>query len=417
MSRIPSHSHPAWSTGQASRWIAAGAWLVLVLVVTLAPVDPVVDPAAVPTGFRCLLCGDRGLADGILNLVFFLPFGFLLGGRGNTRWVIAAAFLLSLGVEIAQTALVGRYPTAGDVVFNSLGAGLGSALWWGRGHWLVPSGAWWPGRSLIAAVLAGLVTLGAGLLLRPHHTAADYWGQWTADLGYLDAYDGSVLSAELNGIPVPSRRLSEDVDARGALSRDFELRVRAVAGTAPSRIAPILSIFDRDRIEIVLLGAQGNDLVWRERTWAKIWRLDQPDLRVHRALAEVVAGDTLRLAAAGQGRDRCLEVQGRRTCGLGVPVGRTWSLLLHPEGMNVRALRLADALWLFLLILPTGYWSVRPREWVASGVVAGAGLLGATAFTRLLTPSLEGWLAVLCGLLVGWLLRNTLVGRRPNGNG
>lgn len=403
--------------GPASRWIAAGAWLVLALVVTLASGDPVVDPAAVPTGALCLLCGDRGLADGILNLVFFLPFGFLLGGRGSTRRVIAAAFLLSLGIEIAQTALVGRYPTAGDVVFNTLGAGLGAALWWGRRHWLVPSGAWWPGRSLIAAVLAGVVTLGAGLLLRPHHTAADYWGQWTADLGYLDAYDGSVVSAALNGMPLPSRRLPEEVDARGALSGDFELRVTAVAGTPPSRIAPILSIFDGDRIEIVLLGAQGTDLVWRERTWAKVWRLDQPDLRVHQSLAEVVRGDTLRLAAVQQGGDRCLEVQGRRSCRMGFPAGRAWSLLLHPEGMNLAALRMADALWLLLLIFPTGYWSGRPREWVAGGLVAGTGLLAATAFTRLLTPSLEGWVAVFCGLSAGWLVRNTLVGRRPNGNG
>ncbi len=416
MSRIPSHSDPPSSRGLASRRTIAGAWLVLVLIVTLVPVDPVVDPAAVPMGFQCLFCGDRGLADGILNLLFFLPFGFLLGGRGNNGRVMAAAFLLSLGIELAQTVLVGRYPTAGDVVFNTLGAGLGSILWSRRAHWLLPSVGRGPGRSLSYAAVAGLVTLGFGLLLRPHHTAADYWGQWTADLGYLDAYDGSVVSADLSGIPVPSARFPDDVDARGALSRDFQLRVSAIAGTPPSRIAPILSIYDGDRIEIVLLGAQGTDLVWRERTWAKVWRLDQPDLRLPGALEGVDKGDPLRLAVARQGRGRCLEIQEDRSCGLGFRAGRTWSLLLHPEGMSATASRAADALWLFLLVLPLGFWSERPRHLVVGVVIFAATLVAATVATRLLLPSWAGWLAVACGALAGWLLRNTLVGRRPNGN-
>jgi hypothetical protein len=266
----------------------------------------------------------------------------------------------------------------------------------------------------MAAAAVGLTTLLVGLALRPHLPDSDYWGQWTPDLGYLDAYGGRVLSAELAGMEIASRRIPPSVDPRRILDGDFVLAVRAIAGAAPERIAPIFSIYDGDQKEIVLLGAQGGDLVWRERTWARVLRLDQPDLRFRGALSQVERGDTINLAVTAIGEDRCLALNGVRRCGLGPPAARGWSLLLYPEGIGERESRVLDALWLMFLFLPVGYASTRVRVLLPATLIAGGTLAFAAYSTRLLLPSLWGWAAIGLGLAAGWLLRNTLVAQRPN---
>jgi hypothetical protein len=72
-------------------------------------------------------------ADLLLNVVLFLPLGFIgrriPGGAsgGIGRWVLLGG-ACSLGIEAAQLFLAGRYPTATDVLANALGAGAGAWL-------------------------------------------------------------------------------------------------------------------------------------------------------------------------------------------------------------------------------------------------------------------------------------------------
>lgn len=80
-------------------------------------------------------------ADVVLNVLLFLPFGaFAVAGTGSPRRQAAlaalAGTLLSAGVELAQGALPGRYPSLADVVCNGLGAWLGARwmlAWAARG--------------------------------------------------------------------------------------------------------------------------------------------------------------------------------------------------------------------------------------------------------------------------------------------
>jgi VanZ family protein len=70
------------------------------------------------------------VADLLLNVVLFLPLGFLLhrlsAGRVGVRRIAMVAAAFSLGIEVAQIFLPNRYPTASDVVANCLGGGLGA---------------------------------------------------------------------------------------------------------------------------------------------------------------------------------------------------------------------------------------------------------------------------------------------------
>lgn len=384
-------------------------WFLAVASLTLGEADPIPVEEALETGF-CLVCGDRGTADAILNVILFLPLGFM-GAALGLGWAVVTGLgaMLSGGIELAQQALEGRYATAGDVVFNAGGTFLGWRLWHLRRGWLIPEEGRGRRATRWATLFSVTVFFATGLLLSPHHTNRDYWGQWTADLGYLDHYDGEVLEADLNGIPIPSYRIPQQAEAKAALEGNFQLSVDAVAGFDPVRIAPILSIYDGGQQEIVLLGTQRNDLVWRERTYAKVWRMDQPDLRIPHGMAPVQPGDTVHLGARRAGFDRCLEAEGIGQCGLGFTPGSGWGLLLYPESLEAEQRRALDVAWLILLFAPLGFLPPTGRIRVLSGAAGVTGIGVAVLLTRLLWPPWWEWVAVVAAVSAGWLLRNRLV--------
>jgi len=116
-----------------------GAALAVVLGVTLVPVGGwsafrlVGDvPASILFNLRPQ-AGDLTAwlhaADGPLNVVLFVPLGFLLALllRRPLRAALLCA-LLSLGIECYQCALTTRVGAFADVVANSLGAAIGALL-------------------------------------------------------------------------------------------------------------------------------------------------------------------------------------------------------------------------------------------------------------------------------------------------
>lgn len=68
--------------------------------------------------------------DVILNIVLFLPLGFLLERVQGGRWTVIAIALvglvISLTIETAQLMLPGRYSAVTDIIANGLGAALGA---------------------------------------------------------------------------------------------------------------------------------------------------------------------------------------------------------------------------------------------------------------------------------------------------
>lgn len=70
--------------------------------------------------------GRRAIADAILNVIFYVPFGEL-GTSWGFRWkrVMAVGASLSLVTELTQLFSVTRVPSLMDVVFNTSGVALG----------------------------------------------------------------------------------------------------------------------------------------------------------------------------------------------------------------------------------------------------------------------------------------------------
>src|SRR2546422_9314486 len=95
--------------------------LIAIAVMTLYPAPD--DVVAVERAtFWCLICGELGLVDVLLNLLLFVPYGvalFLLG----IPWRKASILILAstIAIELLQLTMVsGRDASLSDVLTNSL---------------------------------------------------------------------------------------------------------------------------------------------------------------------------------------------------------------------------------------------------------------------------------------------------------
>lgn len=353
----------------------------------------------------CIRCGIRGTGDGILNTVLFFPLGMLLGTRWRPWIALLSGLALSTAIEFAQLSIDGRYSNLGDIVSNGTGALLGALLVQRLRIWMAP------GAALRTATLVSvgfpLVYLAlAGVMLQPVGTDRRYFAQWTATLGSMPVYEGEVLAATLNGVPIPQGGpYPPETDPREALSNDWIIRTVLIAGGPPRAVSPIVSIHDARRREIALLGAHGFDLVWRERTLGRAWRLDRPDLRWRGALADVQVGEEIVVGVRREGRDRCLQLDEETRCGLGITPGDTWGFLLFLEGASVRARTILAFAWMATLFLLLGLVGGPRRSVLAAAGTSAVVILAIVASSGLLLPPPIEWLGMGTGVASGFVLR------------
>ena len=107
---------PLWVWWIALAWLISLPWRGFTLEPQWSRVHwiPFTDPA------------DRS-RDFILNVLFFLPFGFSFGRTRRWHTVALAAALVSLSAEATQLFGTVRYPSATDVTAAVIGAVLGAA--------------------------------------------------------------------------------------------------------------------------------------------------------------------------------------------------------------------------------------------------------------------------------------------------
>lgn len=334
----------------------AAAVLLLVLGATLLPTSDEIIEASF-----CLICSSRGVADAILNVVLFTPVGIALAILIRPARAIVAGVLLSVAIEIAQLWVPGRHSSVGDLVFNTTGTIVGALLLAALPWLLRPSRR--VARRLAlgwsAAVVA--VLLGGLWLMQPSLPVANYYGQWTPRLGSYAFYDGEVRRASIDALELPSWRLDDSDVARAAM-RSGELRVAAIAGNPPPAVAPIFSMADGRERQIMLLGADRDQLVFRYHTRAMLLRLDSPDHRFDEAFAGIERGDSIEVGAtpASGGRVMRFTVNGR-THESRLGVADTWGLLLTSDfvSRDSSLRRLVGIAWLLALSLPLAWWGYR----------------------------------------------------------
>jgi hypothetical protein len=328
-------------------------WLLVVLGVTLVPLEATDRPP-----IFCVLCGDGALADGILNAALFLPLGIALSVAGWRPWrAIALGALLSCAVETAQFVIPGRDPSLSDVLCNTLGVVLGVALSSSM-PWLWRSTP----RRRDALAIAG--TLGAafvlaltGVLLGPSLPEDVYYAGWTPHFGHLDWYGGRVIEASVGGFAISPGIIAGSADVRRRLLSGAPIVVRAIAGPRPSGLAPLFTIHDAHQREIVLIGVDRYDLVYRYRTRAIAAGLLSPELRVRGVFRGIAKRNPLSVTVHREGDEYCVHVNATERCGLGHTTGAGWTLLLGGQPVPFSLRPAVNLAWIAALFVPSGMWT------------------------------------------------------------
>lgn len=350
-------------------WWLVASWLAVIGLATLLPGSR--TPGSPVGSFSCILCGERGTSDFLLNVALFLPLGGAIALAGGIRaWALAPA-LLSLGIEVGQVWVPGRDPALGDLLANTLGGIAGFTTVRGR-HRLARIDPLLLG--FVATALASGVPLLTTLLLRPTPPDTVYFGQWMPDIG-LERYAGTVRDARIGGVAVPPRRLTGSERLAGLLRRGAPIEVDLVAGPRPPGLAPVFSVYDHRRREVLLVGVAREDLVFRQRTLAVALRLDRPETWVRRGAAPLQEGErhTLRVEPAVRGT--CIHLDDVARCGVAPSASRGWALLLYASEME-RIGALLDFLWLASVGGLVGLaWGWRREAVLAALVLAAAALL------------------------------------------
>lgn len=383
-----------------------GVVVASILGVTLFPVSGV-DTERLTA---CLICGSRGAADAILNVILFLPVGAALALlRRSWRYAAGAALLLSLGIELTQMVVPGRDPSWADLLFNTAGGALGctATRFLPRSVMLTESTQ----TALWLAALAAATGVFAltGYLARPAFPATPYYGQWATYLGATPWYQFHVLEASVAGQPVPPRRLTRSAEIRKALSSRPQLDVLAVALPPVSPSRRVVGVYDRDLREIIRLASAGDDLVLSYRMGAAALRLDRPTFRFVDALRGIGTGESVRISVSGRWQRPCVVVNRLGTCARGLTLGSGWRFLLDVARLPTGLLGLVNAASMFVLGLPIGLWATtRWRAAFGAATVAAALALLSTPLGLETTPPLE-FIGGVLGVALGFASRRAIV--------
>jgi hypothetical protein len=387
--------------------VLACVGLLAILVLTLSP-TPRGDRVAEQTPLFCLVCGETGGADVVLNLLLFMPLaaGLALLGWPWTR-VVPICALLSLGVETLQYfANTGRDASLSDLITNTTGGALGAAIARRWGLLLAPGRLRARRLSLVAAAgWLGILAFTA-VSLQPWVPAGRPRNYCTDAFPTSELFSGTARTMRLNGVA-----LSCDQDLpRGEIGPGRITVVTVATAGEPSLGRRVIHLVRTSATTVLVLAQHGRAAVFQTSTTARALRFFPPSAILPHAFparpggaVEVVAESDrrrLRLSATHDGV--------RSSAELALSPSYGWTLLFVDPMVPGAQLRVVAALWLGALLLPAAYWAgLAARPGAALGglgavVVAGLGLVPAVAGFDPVHWS--EWVGVGAGVTLGWAL-------------
>lgn len=353
-------------------FVLLAAWLAAVMVFTLVPSGSA--PPLTLEAVLCIGCGSRGTADIILNWMLFLPGGALAAIAMGQRRAVIAALCFAIVIETLQLGIAGRYPALQDLVLNTLGAWSGALL--------VRQALGRRGQRLLALLIV-VVWLSPLFLLIPLGSSHELHGMWTP-LRNGVRYEGRVLAASVDGLPIPSWIVQNRAAVDRAIVERSRIELSLEVGPQPSAFARVFQIVD-GRLEVVTIGALGEDLILNGKNPARVLGLDQPDARWPGALEGVIAGDTVTVVVDRNRSSVCMSVDERERCHLAPSLGDGWGHLFNVDGGSSWMRMLLSIGWSIGLGLVLGATSATAR----SGLIRGFGLAATGLVACTMSPDVR----------------------------
>jgi VanZ family protein len=398
--------------------------VVSLFVIALATLYPLSAASQHPLRW-CIVCGQFGGRDVILNILLFVPFGAGLRLSGmRTLPALVTVAVLTITVELLQYAVIpGRDASGSDVAMNTLGGVLGM---WLASRWrfaIVPGPASARRLALGGSAVLTLLLAGSAWGARFADTNGSvYWGQWAHRFSRRAHFLGRVLEARVAGLPLRDGALTRTTaDVRARLERgDVRFDAIVVPADPTSGNAPIVTMTDGRSVELLILEQHDRDMVFAVHVRANRLRLGGPRLRLRGVFPSTAAEtDTMRIGGRlDRGRLTAYAGSRQATVERGLRLGpwTGWSFVAPFQFAFGALFPWLTAAWAFVLVFPIGYWGARgvhDRRAVglATASVISLPLLLGIAFVELIddTPSDPAALfAAAAGLASGWL-----VGRRP----
>ena len=262
-------------------WTLAAGWLMVILWLTLRSAP---DQAArvMELPWYCVLCGEAGVADIILNLLLFAPLGVAAAALQLPRWrAFAFAVALTVAIETIQAKfLVGRDGSLGDVFANSGGAVLGWLLYPGLRQLGRPSPAVARAGVAVVLCLSTATWFATGIGLQPALSTAVPWvGQLQHQWPGHDAFPGTINAAAINGVAVPN----DPLDRPASLGKSVDLHVMLTRTLPlPARRTSLVRIVDGLGHPQISLAESGADLIAELQLRASRWGFHTPEWGISR---------------------------------------------------------------------------------------------------------------------------------------
>lgn len=400
--------------------LVAGGWLlsaVSAVCIAVATLHPSVGNTGSPPG--CVFCSPFAAVDAALNIVLFMPLGLGLAmARVRTGAAIIVIVGLSLLIEGLQVDIVpGRDAAIGDLLANSVGGLM--ALTCGRhATTLIHPSARVSERLFLGSLVAWVAVMGGvAFSLAPRPPADPYYAQFARQLRpSRPAFTGRIHSAAVDTFRLKPGRVTGGGALRNVIGSDAGALVRLTllnAHAAPGR-AEVFALSNADGLYVLSIHQADSDLVFSLRTGADAMRLRPYEFRLKGAFP-AGAIDTTQVSAR-YGTQRvdlsALAQQSAVRRSIGVHLSDGW-MLFSPRQFQVdgdHAQSIVGAVWISMLLFPTGYWLAfawaaqrRRRAAYASCLLVGGAVAYAAvpALLGVCSGSLREWSAASAGLIGG----------------
>ena len=404
--------------GAGATLTAASA--LLIALVTLVPNQDTARHA------WCVICGEVGGIDAVLNVALFVPLGVglaLLGMRGGAAIAIACAG--SIAIELLQRTLIGgRSATLSDVLTNTAGAALG---FWIATHLQTVVRPTPPTAAKLAIVAAfawlGMQAIAAFSILpsmpEPPHRAQI--GRGLADT--YQPFPGQLLSARVDDRDLGAERLPPERTFHELALREGSVgEILGILNVCPYRPAALIHAGDSRYRELFILAALNRHAIFGVRTGAEALRLGPIRYRLPDAFGARTGctgpGDTTQLSV--QYTRTQVTLSARHSGGDSLTarhqphLSQAWGLfvpfLWYRDGGPLE--RVLDIAWAVALVLPGAFWAGgagagRPRDRAsaigACLVTLATGFVVVPLAFGVAIPSVLDWVAVIVAGAVAWM--------------